>query len=383
MVSNAVSQILLAAAFLILLLARVRLQWPPLGLPLLLFALGTVIAVLLSPNPVAGIPQIKKFYVYLILIVLTTAFRGIGDVIRLMLLWAGLATASGLWSFVQFWHKRTEALSSSSDFYLYYVANRATGFLGHWMAFSAVQMVAGMMLASLLIFGAVRSHRAWLIGGLAVIAGSLAVAWTRSVWLAAAVGTIYLIAVWRPKMLLLSPLVMLTFWFIAPRSVRERVTSIYRPHGQIDSNSHRHVTFRTGTEMVRAHPWFGLGPEMPGREFSRYIPADIPRPLPSGFYGHLHNVYLQYAADRGIPTTLVFLWLVGKIVRDFATAVRRLAADERVRRAVLHGALAVILGLLAEAFFEHNLNDSEVLTMFLVVVASGYIATHPQEPVNA
>src|SRR5262249_53150229 len=116
-----------------------------------------------------------------------------------------------------------------------------------------------------------------------------------------------------------------------------------------------------------------------GRVFQQYVPADIPRPLPPGFYGHLHNVYLQYAADRGIPTLLAFLWLIGKAVSDFIRSLRRLGPADHLRRAVLHGVLACISGLLAEAFFEHNLNDSEVLTMFLILLASGYIAAERQE----
>ena len=43
-------------------------------------------------------------------------------------------------------------------------------------------------------------------------------------------------------------------------------------------------------------------------------------------------------------------------------------------RFVLHGAIAVILAILAEGFFEYNLGDSEVLTMFLAVLGFGYIA---------
>jgi len=34
----------------------------------------------------------------------------------------------------------------------------------------------------------------------------------------------------------------------------------------------------------------------------------------------------------------------------------------------------VILAILAEGFLEYNLGDSEVLTLFLAVVAFGYVA---------
>ena len=68
--------------------------------------------------------------------------------------------------------------------------------------------------------------------------------------------------------------------------------------------------------MIRAHPWFGMGPEEVKLQFNNYVPADIPRPLPEGWYGHLHNIYLQYAAERGIPTMLLMLWMLGQILYD-------------------------------------------------------------------
>jgi O-antigen ligase len=372
--SIAVSHILLASAVLTTLVARERLRLPPIKLPLMLFILGTVIAVLLSTDPAAGLPQLKKFFVYLVLIVLYTTLRGIADVRRIILIWAVIAAVSGIWSFVQFWQKRSRAVAANADVYQSYVGDRVTGFMSHWMTFSAEQMMAGLLLASLLIFGAVRSRRSWLWTAAVIIGASVMIAWTRSVWLATAAATIYLAAVWRPRLLLALPVAAVLLWFVAPASVRERVISIYRPHGQVDSNEHRRVTFRTGLEMIKARPLFGLGPEVVGKDFMKYVPADIPRPLPEGFYGHLHNVYLQYAAERGLLTLAALLWLLGKIVLDFARAVKRVAPGERLRRGILHGCIAAILAILVEAFFELNLGDTEVLTMFLAVVAFGYIA---------
>jgi hypothetical protein len=45
-----------------------------------------------------------------------------------------------------------------------------------------------------------------------------------------------------------------------------------------------------------------------------------------------------------------------------------------VRRFLLHGAVAVVLAVMVEGCVEYNLGDSEVLTMFLVATACGYLA---------
>jgi O-antigen ligase len=157
---------------------------------------------------------------------------------------------------------------------------------------------------------------------------------------------------------------------VAP--VRERVISAFHPHGDMDSNQFRVVVWRTGLEMIEAHPWFGVGPEEVKFQFDRYVPPDIPRPLPTGWYGHLHNIYIQYAAERGIPTMLMMMRLIGKVLSDFIRALRRGVPDER--RWILHGAIAVILGVLVEGVAEHNLGDSEVLTLFLICISFGYLA---------
>ena len=41
---------------------------------------------------------------------------------------------------------------------------------------------------------------------------------------------------------------------------------------------------------------------------------------------------------------------------------------------VLHGAVAVVVATMIAGFSEYNLGDSEVLTMFLVVVGCAYAA---------
>ena len=73
--------------------------------------------------------------------------------------------------------------------------------------------------------------------------------------------------------------------------------------------------------MIEKHPWFGVGPEEVRLQFNDYVPPDVPRPLPTGWYGHLHNIYLQYAAERGIPTMLMLMWALIQALADFSRAL--------------------------------------------------------------
>lgn len=368
------SQILLALALAALLASGERLRLPRIRLPLGLFLLGTVISLLLSDNPSAGLPQIRKFYVFLELLVVFSLLRSLAMVRLLFLTWAGIGALTAIRGCVQFAGKVQEAQRLGRNFYEFYVGERITGFTSHWNTYSAEEMFALIMLVSFLLFVPTASRRVWIwiLCGL-LIALAIVLGETRGIWIAVAVALLYLLWSWRRWLVAIAPLVLVAAYFVSPAAIQERVTSIFKPKGT-DSNQFRVVTWRTGLRMVEAHPWFGLGPEGPKLHFDEYVPADIPRPLPSGWYGHLHNIYLHYAAERGIPTMLVLMWMLIQILVDFWRGLKSLPPGPDIRRFLLHGGIAAVLATMAEGFVELNLGDSEVLTMFLVVVACGYLA---------
>ena len=254
------------------------------------------------------------------------------------------------------------------------MGERIKGFTSHWNTFSAEEMFALIMLAAFLLFA--RAPRSWIwlkAACVFLIALAVLLAETRGVWFATAAAGFYLLWVWKRKLLLLAPVAIVLAVVASPPAIRERFQSILQPK-EVDSNQFRIVVWRTGLRMIEAHPWLGLGPEQPHIQFQKWLPSDIRPPLPDGYYGHLHNVYLQYAAERGIPTTLVMLWLLIQIMVNFRRGLQGLPPGRDDRRFLLHGGIAVVLAVLAEGFVEYNLGDSEVLTMFLVVTACGYLA---------
>jgi len=258
--------------------------------------------------------------------------------------------------------KVQQAHQAGRGFYDFYVGERITGFTSHWNTYSAEEMFALIMLGAFLFFAGPRKRSwVWLMCA-GLIAMAVLLGETRAIWIGTAVAGLYLVWFWRRWMTLLVPAAILVAFVVSPAAIRERFTSIFRPQ-QVDSNQFRMITWRTGIRMIEAHPWLGLGPEGVKYHFQEWVPPDVPRPLPVGWYGHLHNIYLQYAAERGIPTMLIMMWMLFQILFDFWKGLRALPPGRGDRRFLLHGGIAVVLATMAEGFFEYNLGDSEVLTM--------------------
>jgi putative inorganic carbon (HCO3(-)) transporter len=366
--SIAASQIFLGLALLLFLSLREEWKWPP-GMWWAGAFLGlTLVAALVSGDPKSALPQVKKLYLWTLL-PLGASLLGKGfpkaAMVWPMCLAAG---ASALWSFFEYWVKWQTALARHEDFYLAYVASRITGFMSHWMTFGAHMMIGFSLAGAVLLFSKQSLLRRIGLGALiGVFSVAILLGQTRSIWLGVGCSAAVLLGFWRPWSMLALPVVGMLTYLVAPAPVQSRIESIVRPHGEVDSNQHRVVTREAGYRMIAAHPLLGLGPEGPGKYFREYLPEERrAKPLPDGYYGHLHNLYLQYAAERGVPALVCFLIFVGVNVRSWV----------RHRSVLRYFALASMAGLAASGLFEHNLGDSEVLTLFLALFG---VAAVPEE----
>lgn len=365
MCSIAASQSLLGLAVALLLVSGRPWRAPRFAWPLAVFVLLTLLSLAFSPDPASGWPQIRKMYVLLALPVLFTCLAGEWPR-RLALAWVALGAAAAAWGLAQFGSKWMRAQAAGEEFYVAYVADRITGFMSHWMTFSSQMMFALLFGGALLLWGGLsRRARWWLAGALALTGLALMLAMTRGIWIAASCGLVYLLWCWRRWAVAALPAAALVVVLAGPDSLRMRVVSLVQPRGEMDSNMHRVVSWRTGMAMIQAHPLLGVGPEQVKLTFDQYIPPDISRPIPIGFYGHLHNIYLQYAAERGIPAMLamvsMFFWAL------FVWARALPAAAEHAW--LLRAGIAAVVGVLVTGLFEHNLGDSEVLMMTLSALA--------------
>ena len=382
-VSIAVSQILLGAALACLLADRVPWRLPRHWTGLAVFAAWTLLSLAFSDAPAKGVPQIRKFFVWLLLFAVFTTFRTLADARLLTLGWVAGATLSALRGLWQFGAKYQHAVATGQEFYSNYVAARITGFNSHWMTFSGQLMIALLFGAAYLCWGKPRPRERWLLlAGLPIIALALLLAFTRGIWIATALGVVYLAWYWKRWTIALIPLAALIAFLAGPAGLRERMTSILKPRGEMDSNLHRVYTFRVGVEMIRAHPLLGLGPERVGPHVQEYIPKDLPQRLPEGYYGHLHNIYIHLSAERGIPAMLGLLWFLLATQWDWLKRLHRGAGGAEW---LLRAGVATMFGILITGLFEYNLGDSEILGMtaaFIGAVCAASAQVQPVEQLN-
>ena len=365
-VSIAASHTLLGAGLLLLLLKPSKVRFPGIIWPVLALMLWTLVSVAASDEPVAALPQIKKFFVFALLPLVYTAFRSTDACRRAAEAWFVVVLGACLLASVQFVQAAVQAGALDGGFYRLYVDDRVTGFYSHWMTFSQASVIVLLALACHIVFSERRRGSGVWIGSAAIITAALVLSFTRSAWLALLAGGGYLLAIRRPRALLAVPVLLIAAYLAAPDALQQRVRSI-RP----GENQARIVMWRTGLAMIADSPLVGIGPERAGPLFSRYQPEDV-RQLPPGFYGHLHNVYIHYAAERGIPAALIVIWLFGQVLLDMRRGLMALPDRPDDRRFLLHAGVCATLAVGILSGFDVSLGDSEVLGAYLAVLAVAY-----------
>ena len=410
LISVAVSQAFLAAAtvayFTYLLRARYAIRFPPLKLPLLFFCLATFNSILWAQHPAAGWFALRKLVLFLIVLLsvnLVVSARHLGTLFRGAFFVAGLAGLVGTAQFVIQYH---EVRRLHQDLvYFYMTLTRSHGFMGHWMNFGGQQMLLfSALLAFLLLSQGVLSspplREEWLGGGgyqnqhvadhpptpsltrrgitranvlywlvLGVVAISLILNFTRGVWLGCAVATLYIVARWKPRALWAIPVLLGISYLAAPSLIRHRVLLAFHPR-EDPALAIRLEMWGVGLKMVREHPWVGVGPGNIPLVYAQYLP---PGTTPqAGYHDHLHDNFLQLAAERGLPCLMAWLWFMLALGWQVLRIRRRLSSQ----RWVTDAAFAAWLAFFAEGFFEFNFGTSPVLMVFLFLMSTPFIAKH-------
>jgi putative inorganic carbon (HCO3(-)) transporter len=249
------------------------------------------------------------------------------------------------------------------------VESRIRGPFSHYMTFAGFLLPIDLLLVARLLRRRARADsgptglldRAWVAWlCLSAISVALVSSLTRSAWLALAVGLALLVLLVRPKLLLLAPPAAAVLLVVLPVPMVHRLLSIADRSDQ--SNYDRICMAEAGLRMIAERPLLGLGPDLVKRIYPLYRHPTAPRLL----VPHLHNSYIQIAAERGIPALAVYLALLGTALASAWRGFRGggAAAD-------LHlGVLGALVAFAVASLFEHNWGDSEVqrLALFLIAI---------------
>ncbi|HEX5411489.1 MAG TPA: O-antigen ligase family protein [Terriglobia bacterium] len=370
LVSIAITQSFLALAGLFfaahLLRNRPHLVFPPIKLPLLLFCLLTVVSVFWATNTTVGWFAVRKLVLFLIILL---AVNLIASSRHLVWLWKGLFIEAAIVALIgagQFVSQyRTVRAEHPHHVYPYMITTRITGLMGDWMNFGGQQMLVFIVLTAFLLFG-LRVRRKWWPAAF-VVALSIVLNLTRGVWLGCFCALVYLLWRWKPKWVLVLPALAVVIYLFAPRMVHERLWLALHP-SRDPALSIRFEMWQTGLNMIRIHPWVGVGPNNIPQVYELYLPSGLaPEP---GFHDHMHDNFIQFAAERGLPCLAAWIWFMAALLWQMWKVRRRCRAG----RWLIDGAIAGWLAVIVEGFFEFNFGTSPVLMVFLFVVSTPFVA---------
>ncbi len=163
----------------------------------------------------------------------------------------------------------------------------------------------------------------------------------------------------------------IVFLFIAPEILPEKILGRFQGtlketqhQGQamddrLERSSQKRVEiWRGAMEMAKDHPLFGVGLDAFKVEIEKYVDLDRTTVRDA------HNIYLQVAAELGIPGLLLFLAILYHIIR-----VGWLASRDVIRLGLVGG----IASLMVANFFSGTMDDTHIMGNLWILTGLGSV----------
>jgi O-antigen ligase len=342
------------AIWIVLLVAGKRsLRVPAFFWPLVGFAGLSLLSSALSVNPGLSLKNCRNLLLFLIVPIGCAAFRRAVDKTMAY----GAILASGFANAV---YSIGYSLIKAAP------GERVRGFMGHYMTQAGLLSLFGAVALGFIVFGRGKNRLAW-AGSLILASYALVLTSTRSGWIGLGAGLGVVLLLWRPKALLILPVLAGIFFVISPRPVRDRALSILSLREP--SNQYRLEYARAGAKIIADYPLLGTGPDTVDMVFQnpKYGLSEIAKRNV-----HLHSDVMQIGAERGLPALAAWLAFVVTAVIGLV----RLLKKKPILRAPAVGALAALAAVFIAGLFEYNFGDSEVATLLLFVLTLPFCGEH-------
>ena len=238
-------------------------------------------------------------------------------------------------------------------------AHRVRAFMSHYMTQGGVCLLFCALALAFVFFKRGKARIAWTVG-FAWGAAALLLTLMRSGWIGIGVALCVLLALWKPKLILLVPVLAVLVYFASPYSVKVRILSIFSLRGY--SNTERVEYAKAGLKIIKDYPLFGTGPKTVSIVFQdpKYGLSELARRNV-----HLHSNIIQIAAERGLFALLAWLAF---IVTAVVSLLRLLKTRDPALYAAAAGALAALAAFFVAGFMEYNFGDAEVATLLLFII---------------
>lgn len=323
-------------------------------LPIGIYQLLIGVSVLLSYDPRKSLPELGEVFALAVLPMSILLIRGDRAVRRmvswLLVMMVGLAL-HGLWQYL---------FSDQGP-----IDNRIRGLFSHYMTFSGVLVLGlAMALSRLVTAGRWRLARYWVAGG--IIAATVFLTLTRHAWLSSLL--LLTLAVWigarRWLIPYLGALVLAVALVAAvapgPWSRIRSVVDVENP-----SNFGRICMVYAGAEMLAERPLFGIGPRLIADWYPIYRhPAARHERV-----AHLHDTFINLAAEYGLLTLAAYLWLMIAVLVAAVGGYRAEGGRAGPRADLYLLVVFAIVSLNFSGLFEANWRDSEIQRLILFILA--------------
>jgi putative inorganic carbon (HCO3(-)) transporter len=237
--------------------------------------------------------------------------------------------------------------------------NRVTGFTGRFYRL-ATFLVISFPIITVLPFFFRGKLRILLLLPIPLSIIALFFTFTRAAWLAvvfeALLLTVLLLKKHRKSIFLGTIIISVLLSLAAYKSQSYKNLII---HGPRSEGARVEGVFRS-LKIIRQHPVTGIG--YGKKTFSKYYP-ELTEPK------HAHNIFLNTAVELGIPGLVIFMTIIGIILKTFIHALKReLLREDKL---LFSGLFASIMGFLILNFFDYMYHGWPGM-MFWAFVGIGY-----------
>jgi O-antigen ligase len=325
---------------------------PRLARPLGFFALVFLASAAFSYEPLTSAGRLGELLSFLPLLLALAVMRSeasVRIVVRGLVLMGALVAALGL----------AQVVAGAAGVEL---GRRMAGPFSHYQTFAGV-----LLLCAALAFARLVCGRFWQMPGtlaaVVLLAVALSLNLTRGSWVALAAAVVFLLAVRRPLHLVWVAPAAIALILVLPDAVRSRAVSILDLRDE--SNYDRLCMLDAGLRMVAERPLLGLGPGLVETRYPLYRHPTAPR----DHRPHLHDSYLQIAAESGLLSLAAFVAILVASFRQTIANYRREGGASGPRADLHLGVAAALVAYTLAAFFEDNWADTEVQKIALFVIA--------------